>query len=96
MSKDTDTKVKPFYEMDYNDIDLSDIPEMTREKISHCMIRFPNKPIGQGGEWHKPIIKGEMSDEQLAALKERAYVEWKNKEGQQEALPQRELHRVAT
>lgn len=62
--------------MDDKDIDLSDIPEMTGEEFAHCLVRFRNKPVGQGGEWHKPVMADEMSDERLEELRARALSEW--------------------
>ena len=44
-------------------IDLSDIPEMTREEFAHCLVRLPNQPIGKGGEWHKPVMPADIPEE---------------------------------
>ena len=80
MSENTDTKVKQFWELDDSEIDYSDIPELTDEYLSHCLVRFRNKPMGQGGEWHKPVLTGQMSDERLEELRERARREWEARE----------------
>ena len=68
--------------MDSEDIDFSDIPELTDEYLAHCLVRFRNKPVGSGGEWHKSAITGEISDEQLEQLKARALSEWRTKQDQ--------------
>ena len=85
MNENTDTKVKMFWQMDDEDIDYSDIPELTDEYLLHCLVRFRNKPIGQGGEWHKSEVKGKMSDERLEELKARARAEWEERQQQLEA-----------
>ena len=44
-------------------IDFSDIPEITWEELSHCLVRLPNQPIGKGGEWHKPVNPADLPEE---------------------------------
>ena len=44
-------------------IDYSDIPKITREYLAHCWIRFRNRPVEQGGAWHRPVRNEDLSEE---------------------------------
>ena len=44
-------------------IDYSDIPKITREYLAHCWIRFRNRPVEQGGAWHRPVCNENLSEE---------------------------------
>lgn len=73
-SKTSQTNTKRLEDMTDEDIDYSDIPELTRKELSECLIRFPNKPIDQGGQWHKNTLSpesDEVTDEQLAISRAR-------------------------
>ena len=56
----TDEEIK---EILVRPIDYSDIPKITREYLAHCWIRFRNRPVEQGGAWHKPVRNEDLSEE---------------------------------
>ena len=47
---ETKTQVKQLDDVDDEGIDCSDIPELTKEKILHGKIRFPNLPPKEAAE----------------------------------------------
>ena len=44
MQEQTETTIKCLEDIDDEDIDYSDIPKLTKEKLLHAKIRFPNLP----------------------------------------------------
>ena len=47
---ETKTQVKQLDDVDDEGIDCSDIPELTKEKLLHGKIRFPNLPPKEAAE----------------------------------------------
>ena len=50
MEIETETQVKQLRRCDDEGIDCSDIPELTKEKLLHGKIRFPNLPPKEAQE----------------------------------------------